>query len=137
MKCSAKAFTLIELLVVVAIIALLMAILLPSLGKAKQLAVTTKCLSNLRQNTMAFNMYANDYNQYLPYPTTTVITGQTSTTSLWFNAVDPYLEALVNTTRGGVAGSRSYQKYKQCPVLDGILGDKTSYGQTGTVNCRT
>jgi prepilin-type N-terminal cleavage/methylation domain-containing protein/prepilin-type processing-associated H-X9-DG protein len=137
MRMHNKAFTLIELLVVVAIIALLMAILLPSLGKAKQLAVTAKCLSNLKQNAMAFNMYANDYDQYLPYPTTTVIAGETSVSSLWFNAVDPYLEAMANTTRSGVAGERSYEKYKQCPVLDGILGDKTNYGGTGAQNATT
>ncbi|MGN6370159.1 MAG: type II secretion system protein [Phycisphaerae bacterium] len=122
---SHRAFTLIELLVVVAIIALLMAILLPSLGKARQMAVNAKCLSNLRQNAMAFNMYANDYNNCLPYPTTTQWA-----TALWFNAVDPYLAALVNSNRSGVAGQRSYQKYKQCPVLDSILGDKTDYGST-------
>jgi prepilin-type N-terminal cleavage/methylation domain-containing protein/prepilin-type processing-associated H-X9-DG protein len=132
MHTRTKAFTLIELLVVVAIIALLMAILLPSLGKAKQLAVAAKCLSNLKQNTMAFSMYANDYDQYLPYPTTTL-----SVPSLWFNAVDPYLEAMANTTRSGVAGERSYEKYKQCPVLDGILGDKTNYGGTGAQNATT
>lgn len=59
-------FTLIELLVVVAIIALLMSILLPSLGRAREQAKTLKCLSNLKQVGMAAMMYANQHDNALP-----------------------------------------------------------------------
>jgi prepilin-type processing-associated H-X9-DG protein/prepilin-type N-terminal cleavage/methylation domain-containing protein len=60
------AFTLIELLVVVAIIALLLAILLPSLSSARQQGKATKCLAQLRVLGQGLAIYANDYADVLP-----------------------------------------------------------------------
>lgn len=61
-----KGFTLIELLVVIAIIAILASILFPVFARAREKARQTSCLSNMKQLSLGFNMYAQDYDEQLP-----------------------------------------------------------------------
>ena len=92
-----RAFTLVELLVVIAIIALLIAILLPSLAKARRQARATACLSNLRQMGMSFLMYTETnrgqsfvYNSWETY----------ATQDGWFGNLRPF-SAQVDAVRIG------------------------------------
>ncbi|MEM1207795.1 MAG: DUF1559 domain-containing protein [Planctomycetota bacterium] len=87
-------FTLIELLVVISIIALLIGILLPVLGSARESARTVTCLSQMRQWALAANLYATDFKDFLPADDLPINDSpqEESNEGWWFNALPPYLD---------------------------------------------
>ncbi|MFG0307055.1 MAG: type II secretion system protein [Phycisphaerales bacterium JB040] len=91
-----RAFTLIELLVVIAIIALLIGILLPALGKARQSAQNLKCQTSARNVGMGMQFYADDFNEWFPV----MMTANPSPYRTW--AGRKVLDLQYNA--GGVAG---------------------------------
>jgi prepilin-type N-terminal cleavage/methylation domain-containing protein len=105
----AGGFTLIELLVVIAIIAILAAMLLPALAKAKEKANRIYCLGDMKQWGLAQTMYVDDNNQIYPSPKFETGTPQQQDTptwadvvyfysanqgnDVWFNALPPYINS--------------------------------------------
>ena len=80
---GAQAFTLLELLVTVAVLAILASLILPALGRAKDRGRAIVCLNNLRQWSLATQLYALDHDDFLP-PEGTPNPGESSTNSGWY-----------------------------------------------------
>ena len=117
---SAGAFTLIELLVVIAIIAVLAALLFPVVGKVREKADDTKCVSNLRQLGIAINLYANDHDDMLPGPTTSSVdrTLATDTTTALVYYLQPYL-GLPKPSVKKSDPAAIHPEILRCPALKG------------------
>jgi prepilin-type N-terminal cleavage/methylation domain-containing protein/prepilin-type processing-associated H-X9-DG protein len=127
MKKNAKqGFTLIELLVVIAIIAILAAMLLPVLAKAKQKAYGAACTSNLRQWGLALTMYVDDSNQIFPLPKIPTATpgapGYNENQPLWQNFSDFH-----SAGQGDSAWFNGLPSYVAGKPLWQIAGDPSSF----------
>ena len=115
MRRRSRAFTLIELLVVVAIIALLIAILLPTLGSAREQAKRATCNANLKSIGTALHEYAGAYDGYFPG---SQWKGAYSQWTSWDQALDSFLTGNLRVvTNGATSGYRPLHKIFQCPSL--------------------
>jgi len=85
---SQNGFTLIELLVVIAVIAILAALLLPALAKAKDQARAINCASNLHQWGVVWNVYCGDYKDSFPSGANPDGTIDENARANWFNALE-------------------------------------------------
>jgi prepilin-type N-terminal cleavage/methylation domain-containing protein/prepilin-type processing-associated H-X9-DG protein len=136
MKRRNKAFTLVELLVVIGIIAVLIAILLPALTKARKSAASTKCLSNLRQLGQAHQMYLVEFKGVIVQPVEWDRNFNPRAV-FWHQRLSQYLNR--KDVRGNnAAASVTSAVLRGCPEFDGIDGngdgrpdsDKIGYGMS-------
>ena len=140
---AARGFTLIELLVVIAIIAILASILFPVFARAREKARQSSCLSNLKQLDMAFQCYAQDYDEQLPssFPGR-LQDAPLPVTSAWISASatstwDPELGSIypyVKNTQIYICPSRKSGSYTGCGYEMSLLCSAVALGSIDDVS---
>ncbi len=149
-----RGFTLIELISVIAIIALLAGLLFPVVGRVRDNADTTKCLSNLKQIAASLNLYCADHNNTLPFietdPTNPVYPEGTKVEPIG-EVLKPYgvtpgvltcpadLKAKLNYTKNAADGKSFFEEkktsYEWRPTFDGeLINAPKIYTPRGTFN---
>ncbi len=111
-----RGFTLIELLVVIAIIAILAALLLPSLVNAKEMARRTACRNHLRQFTLAAHLYGGDHNEQVP-----------SGLSENENVQDEHLPVVSRQTRDLLSRYAGSERILECPSMSPPFNKKPGW----------
>lgn len=125
-KSEYRLFTLIELLVVIAIIAILAAMLLPALSVAREAARAVTCVSNMRQLSMVYIFYSNDYDDYLPC-LNNVNQGGVNSYGKVVTAKN-WLDDLVAIYLGNQEASEKPAKVLRCPNESVMADITTNYG---------
>jgi len=114
---DSRGFTLIELLVVISIIALLVSILLPALGKARESVQSTACLSNQRQLNVLMYAYFQDWKQWIPTHTYNW-TGESGHVA-WLERLTTggYLATQTLSLSGGIYTPGTADSIRYCPSI--------------------
>jgi prepilin-type N-terminal cleavage/methylation domain-containing protein/prepilin-type processing-associated H-X9-DG protein len=132
-----NAFTLIELLVVIAIIAILMAILMPTLSRAREQGKRAACLSNVKQLALSWNLYADDYDGRMVNANTgasaPTIRNERACWVYWSDPASAPQEQRLQSIRTGLL-------YRYCPDVKlykcptGVRGEVVTYSIPDTLN---